>query len=450
MSQIQPLSQMDPRWKENKLGQDQNATIGKYGCLLTSMAMVANAFGNNETPASLNDKMKAVGGFQGALIIPALAPNALPGLKYLKYIKCHNQLAPMGEIDATLVAGRAVIVEVDYSPAAGMQNHWLVLYGKKGDDYLLRDPWPYPAEAKEVLLTSRYGFAGTPAKIITGAIWYDGTPKGQPPVQPPQPKPIPAAGFAVYASADALALRRQPFVAADNLIKRVTAQTKLFVLEPEAAARQKIGQFNQWLQVQEAGEGYEGYVAAWYVAAASQPVPTPAPVPAPPQKPSGLVVYASEEALALRTQPVISDATLIKRVPLNAEFSVLDAADQARQKIGGQNQWLKVRDIEGDEGYVAAWFVSLTRKEPALGPQEGPKPAPLVLTVIENGLALRTQPVISPATLIKRLPLQAELIGLEQPAQLEAKLGVMGQWVKVRDIHSIEGYVAAWYVVKRN
>ena len=47
MFTVQPLSQMDPRWKDNKLGLDRTSTIGKYGCLLTSMTMVANGFGFN-------------------------------------------------------------------------------------------------------------------------------------------------------------------------------------------------------------------------------------------------------------------------------------------------------------------------------------------------------------------------------------------------------------------
>ncbi|MCI0398491.1 MAG: hypothetical protein L0332_00140 [Chloroflexi bacterium] len=35
-------------------------------------------------------------------------------------------------------------------------------------------------------------------------------------------------------------------------------------------------------------------------------------------------------------------------------------------KIGRQNQWLHVRDIEGNQGYVAAWLVTPS-DTPALG-----------------------------------------------------------------------------------
>jgi hypothetical protein len=54
--------------------------------------------------------------------------------------------------------------------------------------------------------------------------------------------------------------------------------------------------------------------------------------------------------------------------------------------------------------------------------------------------------VISEATLIKRLPVRSELLVLE--AGGESKIGVVGQWLKVRDLLGVEGYVAAWYVDK--
>ena len=58
----------------------------------------------------------------------------------------------------------------------------------------------------------------------------------------------------------------------------------------------------------------------------------------------------------MRRQPVISDATLIKRLPLGTELTVLE--QNAEAKIGKNDQWLKVKDPSGTEGYVAAWFVA--------------------------------------------------------------------------------------------
>ena len=458
MFSLQPLSQQDPRWKDKHLGND-NLSIGRFGCLLTSITMVVDGFGASETPDTLNDKMKAASGFIGALIIPAVLPSVVPGVRFIKHIPCEGQPAPMGEIDASLAAGKPVIVEVDYSPAKGLQNHWIVLYDKKGNDYLIQDPWPYPAETKEVLLTQRYGFAGDPSKIIQSAIWFDGA------AQPSQPRPEPVAiqdtGFSVYAAADGLALRQDPFVSDTNLIKRVPLNARFYVLEPVGAAQGKIGVMNQWLNVQDADEGYEGYVAAWYVSATPQqapapaPVPSPAPAPAPqpqpPQPAAGpFIVFATADGLALRTQPLVSDATLIKRVPLNAELVVLEPEAQARLKLGAGDQWIQVRDIEGAKGYAAAWYLSDTREDAALGVAATPPDTTnLVVRTTTDGVALRSQPLISDATLVKREPLSAELLVLEAIPVAEQKIGVANQWLQVRDSAGSEGYVAAWYVMKR-
>ena len=461
MFTVQPLSQTDPRWKDKLLGTDNTATIGKYGCLLTCMTVIANGYGFQETPDSLNNKMKSVGGFQGAMVIPGALPTALPGIHYKKYQPCDNYPAPMDEIDATLAVGKPVIVMVDYSPAAGLQNHWIVLIDKKDSDYVIRDPYPYPAETKEVLLTRRYGFAGSPQKMIQAVLWLEGDV-----VEPPPPQPIPPSGFVVHATVDGLALRTQPIAAEKTLIKRVPILAKFFVIEDVNIAKTKIGQQGKWLNVIDASEGYEGYVAAWYVTPdmIPQPPAPPPPEPPPPVPPppaplpsaEALVVFATTDGLGLRSQPVVADNTLMKRMPVNSQFLVLDPLAQAKTKLGVYNQWLNVSDIEGDTGYVAAWFTSQCRQDvlgvtdkPDAPPPTGQEPKKLIIRAAEDNLALRKQPLISEATLIKRYPLISEFLVLEPVAQAQAKLGFINQWLNVRALDGQEGYVAAWYVVKR-
>ena len=67
-------------------------------------------------------------------------------------------------------------------------------------------------------------------------------------------------------------------------------------------------------------------------------------------------VKATVEGIALRKQPIVSDATLIQRLPLGTVFTVTEL--NAESKIGKNDQWLKVKDPTGTEGYVAAWFVA--------------------------------------------------------------------------------------------
>jgi hypothetical protein len=107
--------------------------------------------------------------------------------------------------------------------------------------------------------------------------------------------------------------------------------------------------------VRDAGKK-EGYVAAWYVKYAggstAQTASASAPVPA-----AGATnkVKTTVEMVSLRNQPVVSDASLIKRVPINYEFTITEAGGEA--KIGANDKWIKVKDAT-NEGYVAAWFVS--------------------------------------------------------------------------------------------
>src|SRR5450759_636133 len=143
MFQVQPLSQKDPRWKNSLIGTDQNSTIGSFGCLLTDLTMVVNAFGARETPTTLNDKMRNAGGYQGSLIIPAVLPVVTPQVQFNRFQPCENSPAPIADIDTALAAGNPVIVEVDYSPAAGLQSHWVILLSMSGNDYVIQDPWPF-------------------------------------------------------------------------------------------------------------------------------------------------------------------------------------------------------------------------------------------------------------------------------------------------------------------
>ena len=66
--------------------------------------------------------------------------------------------------------------------------------------------------------------------------------------------------------------------------------------------------------------------------------------------------------LNVRSAPSAS-GTLIT-VPDKATLDVLEAADIARDKIGQQGQWLRVRTSDGKEGYVAAWYLRLPDSSP--------------------------------------------------------------------------------------
>jgi lysozyme len=180
MFATQPLSQRDPAWAGDQLGYgDKTSTIGTYGCLLTCATMVTNGFGKQETPATLNAKLKALGygkGYTGNtknLFVFSALNTLFPDIKFARIVRCRDVAAPMDVVDGALANGNPVIVEVDGSPAPGPQYHWVLIYAKRGDDYLIHDPWPVPAEESASLLRYALNPTWTPARIITSIVLYE-------------------------------------------------------------------------------------------------------------------------------------------------------------------------------------------------------------------------------------------------------------------------------------
>lgn len=185
-----------------------------------------------------------------------------------------------------------------------------------------------------------------------------------------------------------------------NIVAVVPAGTQLDLLETDGES--KIGGINQWLRVREPG-GKEGFAAAWYlervVVAAPAPVtepaapstsdaPGPAPVtptstpstseptpvptvpastPSETQQPSQtakekltLVVVdaVGTSGLRLRKTPSKGGA-LVKMLKPGTKLTVIEAAKNAKQKVGKANKWIYVREPNGQRGYVNAEYVKL-------------------------------------------------------------------------------------------
>ena len=125
MFKTQNFYQNDPRWKDKPLGNSSNK-LGSWGCLLTSITMVLNALGYNETPETVNDKIKAAGGFQDAFLIPSVLPYVFPNMMYKGFQPYETSPAPLGVIDNALAAGKPVVLQVDWNKQAGIQTHYVV------------------------------------------------------------------------------------------------------------------------------------------------------------------------------------------------------------------------------------------------------------------------------------------------------------------------------------
>lgn len=366
-------SQQDPQWKNERLGFGNSGdTIGYVGCALASVAMLLSGHGYPETPKTLNQKLKNVNGFVGAAIRWGAVSQIYPKVTVRSSISCTNTPAPLDLIDAAIATGQPAIVQVDRSPAPGIQTHWVVLYKRKGDDYLMLDPWPYQTDiTKEDRLMNRYAQGQPLKRAISHVILYEayGTSNPLSPAAPGTPmsqvyarvKDSVTWGLNVRSSIDTSS--------SANVLEVIPAGTQLTLLESDGAA--KVGAVNQWLRVR-TPRGNEGFVAAWYLEnvpeTAPVPGPTPVPVPstpAPPkdqEKDDGMVVVVSSavgsSGLRLRKTGSMGGA-LVDIIKAGTRLSVLEPAAKAKAKIGKPNQWIHVGTPKKQRGYVSAEYVTL-------------------------------------------------------------------------------------------
>ena len=152
MLAIKPLSQRDTRWASHKLGYSYY-TIGGYGCLITAISMILNWYGKSTDPAQLNDALVRVGGFTGANLYWNAIAQVQPDVYLAKAIDCYYIPAPLHEIDALLSDDVPVLVHVDFTPGGAVDQHWVLIVGKSGSDYIINDP----INGKQVSFRQTYG-----------------------------------------------------------------------------------------------------------------------------------------------------------------------------------------------------------------------------------------------------------------------------------------------------
>ena len=167
--------------------------------------------------------------------------------------------------------------------------------------------------------------------------------------------------------------------------------------------------------------------------------------------------------LNIRSSTDTSSMTnVVASVPAGTELVLLDAAGAS--KIGSQ-QWVRVREPGGKEGWAAAWYLDLV---------SGGSPAPSTESASTpvSGAAAST-PAVSPSGIIQVRVSDAVTAGLRirsststvsdaniittvaagtiltlVNASDEPKVGGNGQWVRVRTPQGQEGMTAAWFLEK--
>jgi hypothetical protein len=125
--------QNDPKWGRDPLG-PTDSTIGSEGCAVTSAAMVLATYGVDTDPQRLNRFVTDIGGYteRGWLYWEAAAAFAPDRVRH-----AYEDLPTYRLIDSNLERGNPVIVRLRYPHGT---THFVVIAGKEGYDYLVRDP----------------------------------------------------------------------------------------------------------------------------------------------------------------------------------------------------------------------------------------------------------------------------------------------------------------------
>ena len=217
-----------------------------------------------------------------------------------------------------------------------------------------------------------------------------------------------------------------------ELLASITMDDPLTVLGDPDLATLKIGQMNEWLQVQ-TDQGIRGFVAAWLVHKTGQTA-----------KESGLVVF-SETVLNVRAR-ANTDANILTVTTPGDKLFVLGDKNQALSKVGHPDTWINVKTLNGYVGFVAAWLV--TTVMPSLSPTQ-PITAPLRVfpTVDAN---LRAQPSVNSPRVSGAKSLETLLVIDSDLVEAESKIGKNGMWLYTQKQNGERGWIAAWLVSLTN
>ena len=132
---VPSFQQGDDKWRDDSLGGvPENGTIGGEGCAVAAAAMVFKFYGIDVDPQQLNWFLTATGGFteQGWLYWDRAAWFAPDRVRHV-----YEDLPSYQLIDSNIAHGNPVIVRVRLGSGI---THFVVIAGKDGFDYLVRDP----------------------------------------------------------------------------------------------------------------------------------------------------------------------------------------------------------------------------------------------------------------------------------------------------------------------
>jgi len=306
----------------------------------------------------LNQKLKAVGGFVKQGIVWAALGKLYPEFKSTGLTVCRDTPAPVAGITSSLNAGQPVIVEVDFSPAAGLQTHWILLYGIQAGDFLMLDPWPFPLETGQATLMSRYSQGAGLERAIKSVAWFRcslaGSTRGVGPVE------TDLYVWPLATNPAGLRLHPEPSEDAQATYAEMPG-VRLNVIEPKGGAVAKIGRKGQWLYIRDPS-GNQGYIGAWYVEQVPADAPAPTLIPPAASEPRRFQVVVLDSVgplgIVVRAEPSRESAK-VNVEQAGALLTVAEAASTGLPKIGVEGEWLAIKASNDQNAFVAGQYVQL-------------------------------------------------------------------------------------------
>ncbi len=125
--------QGDPAWGPEQLARSVH-TLSQTGCAVCAVAMVMKSYGVDTDPGRLNNFLRDNGGFDENNDMLWEGP---PRMAPTKFRHVYEDLPSYYLIDANLRRGNPVIVRL-LLPSGW--THFVVIMGKQGFNYLIRDP----------------------------------------------------------------------------------------------------------------------------------------------------------------------------------------------------------------------------------------------------------------------------------------------------------------------
>lgn len=170
---IQPMvhfSQRDKRWADFEY--DPGYTLGKSGCLITSIAMIGSFYYDGTiTPLNVAERLRELGAFShGLLTKPELINKAWSRLYFGGLINWHATKADLDLVAQELELFDATIIQVLANANAhgsiADNSHFVVLRQLLEHDALIVDPWY--GRGKQLSATPYVKSGWSPERAIYG------------------------------------------------------------------------------------------------------------------------------------------------------------------------------------------------------------------------------------------------------------------------------------------